>query len=487
MTSLVNNLGGQLGFGEGVLLRNDDFYTDKIDITSVFPSGLNFFGQVWGGIYVNNNGNITFTSGLYTYTPGAIGTNFTAPIIAPFWADVDTSGAGTVAPTPGGNSTGSNLVWYDLNAANGTVTITWDDVGYFNENTDKLNAFQLQLVSTGNGNFDIVFRYEDINWTTGDMSGGTDGLGGTIARAGLSAGDGQNYYEFYFSGNQNFMLNLENTVLAGSEEPGIWRFSVQNGSVVGIGLENSNDTLLGGASNDIMDGRSGNDTLNGAAGDDTIAGGEGDDTLYGSTGNDQLIGGNGTNQLFGNEGTDSALYAGIRNTLNIRNNGNGTYTVEGEAFDDLLNSIEYLAFDDGRMSVDYAVAVRANQEQFSRFYSALFDRLPDDAGLNYWVNDLVEGNSIRSAAQAFTDSDEFASLYGANVSNTSFVNLLYQNILNRSADQAGYDYWLGEINQTGNRGVMIVGFANSDEYINSTQAQINHYLSEVSLSGYILI
>ena len=38
--------------------------------------------------------------------------------------------------------------------------------------------FSCQLISLGNGDFDAVFRYENINWTTGDASGGSNGLGG---------------------------------------------------------------------------------------------------------------------------------------------------------------------------------------------------------------------------------------------------------------------------------------------------------------------
>ncbi|MDD2266028.1 nidogen-like domain-containing protein [Sulfuricurvum sp.] len=503
MASLVNGLGGAVGFGENSLARNDDgsnsFYT-PIDLTSIFPNGLNFFGQTWNGVYVNNNGNITFGSSLSSFTPSAIGADFYYPIIAPFWADVDTrtpytntNPNGYVTPTAGGNSQGSNLTWYDIDPTTGTFTVTWDDVGYYYTNTDKLNAFQLQLISTGNGNFDIIFRYEDINWTTGDASDGTSGLGGTVARAGFSAGDSSNYYEFYFSGDQNFMLNLENSVLAGTNETGVWTYHVNGGSVTGMGLENSNDTIIGTSGSDIMDGRSGDDILWAGAGDDNISGGAGDDTLYGEAGNDHLVGGDGNNILNGGDGIDYALYSGIRNTLNIHDNGDGTYTVDRGTLQDLLTNIEYVSFDDGSMSVPYAVEVRDNQEEFSRFYNALFGRDPDQAGLTYWVNDLISpifggnGNTIQGAAQAFTDSTEFQNMYGASVSNTDFVNLLYQNILHRAADQAGYDYWLAEINVSGNRGGMIVSFANSAEYIGETASTIDAFLSSVPLDGYILI
>ncbi|MDQ1244620.1 MAG: hypothetical protein QG565_960, partial [Campylobacterota bacterium] len=418
-----------------------------------------------------------------------------------FWADVDTRDSsysstisdGFITPTVGGTSMGSNLTWYDIDTTTNTFTVTWDDVGYYYYNTDKLNAFQLQLVSTGNGNFNIVYRYEDINWTTGDASGGTDGLGGTVARAGFSAGDGVNYYEFYFSGDQNFMLGLEDNILAGSSEAGVWRYSVNGGSVIGMGLEESDDTVSGTELSDIMDGRSGNDTLYGGLGDDNVSGGDGDDTLYGEDGDDMLVGGDGSNQLYGGAGDDTALYLGIRNTLDVEDNGDGTYTINNDTIVDFLNSIEYIGFDDGRMSVGYAVEVRDNQEVFARFYSALFDRLPDDAGLNYWVNDIIDavygggGHSIQDAAQSFTESEEFQNLYGESVNNYQFVNLLYQNILNREADLAGYDYWIAEINAYGNRGGMIVSFANSNEYIQNTQETIDTYLANVGLDGYILI
>jgi hypothetical protein len=197
---LINGLGGDAGFGENTLERGDDNSSGAIDITSVFgQQGLNFFGKDYTSIYINNNGNITFKEASRDFTPDQINAGADNPIIAPFWADVDTrGGAGTL--TLGGNSTGSNRVYYDLDSVNGVLTITWDDVGYFNAHTDKLNAFQLQLISLGNGDFDVVFRYEDINWTTGDASGGVNGLGGLPARAGYSAGDGVHFFELPGSG-----------------------------------------------------------------------------------------------------------------------------------------------------------------------------------------------------------------------------------------------------------------------------------------------
>ncbi|MGX9962178.1 nidogen-like domain-containing protein [Roseomonas sp. F4] len=105
----MNNLGGSAGFGESFLVRNDDSSTGFIDLRSVFGSqGINFFGVSYTGLYLNNNGNLTFTGPIGNYTPSAITGNTANPLIAAYWADVDTRGS-TVTARPGGTSTGSNL------------------------------------------------------------------------------------------------------------------------------------------------------------------------------------------------------------------------------------------------------------------------------------------------------------------------------------------------------------------------------------------
>ena len=313
---LVNGLGGDAGFGESVLHVNDDGFSQAINITSIFgEAGLDFFGSRYTSLYVNNNGNITFADGLSTYTPGVIDGGINNPIIAPFWADVDTRGTAPNTPTPGGNSTGSNRVWYDLNAENGTFTVTWDDVGYFANATDKLNAFQLQLVDQGEGAFDIIYRYENINWTTGAASGGVDGLGGTVARAGFSAGNSFDYDELSASGNQEQVLALDEL-----SDP--YLFRVRNG----VALTTNND-----------------DVLNGGDGDDTLIGGKGDDTLEGGT------------------GIDTAIFSGNYADYIVTENET-TWTVfdtviNRDGTDTVYNDIEYLEFE------NYIISTNTDSEQ----------------------------------------------------------------------------------------------------------------------------
>ncbi len=228
-TELANGLGGEVGFGENGLVRTDDGSSTFLDLTPVLPAGLNFYGFVFTGLWVNNNGSVSFGSAMSSFTPTAITGSTANPLITPFWADVDTR-AGAAAPTPGGTSTGSNRVWYDFDTVEGVFTVTWDDVGYFNRKTDKLNAFQLRLHQVGDsGDFDIEFRYETMNWTTGDFSGGSGGLGGTVARAGYSSGNGLDFLELPQSGNQSAVLALPASGNTG--EPGTYVFAIRDGAV----------------------------------------------------------------------------------------------------------------------------------------------------------------------------------------------------------------------------------------------------------------
>lgn len=207
------------------------------DDGSVGPVGIgfniNFFGTNYSQLYVNNNGNVTFNGGLSTYTPFPIITTG-IPMLAPFFADVDTR-AGNVV-TYGQATLGGRNVF----------GVNWIDVGYYSHHTDKLNSFQLIMTDrsdTGAGNFDFEFNYDRIQWETGDASGGSNGLGGNCARAGWSNGVAASYE---FPGSATCGAFLDMLASGGpnptgliyhslnSNIPGQYIFQVRNGQVVGV-------------------------------------------------------------------------------------------------------------------------------------------------------------------------------------------------------------------------------------------------------------
>jgi len=57
--------------------------------------------------------------------------------------------------------------------------VTWPGVGCYNQNATHRNFFQVVLVDRSDvaaGDFDIEFNYDQIQWETGDFSGGSNGL-----------------------------------------------------------------------------------------------------------------------------------------------------------------------------------------------------------------------------------------------------------------------------------------------------------------------
>jgi len=206
-------------FGTLAMGKNDDGSSSRRNL----PFAINFYGNTFNNFFVNNNGNITFNNSLGTFTPSSFPIS-SRPMIAPYWADVDTrcSSCGDVY----------------VGAVNEDTTIvTWKDVGYFNAQSDKTNNFQLALRNQLNGNFDIEFRYDRLEWTTGSASSGTNGLGGTPAQAGFDAGDNVNFFALPGSFTNN-ILDIANTTNVANGAPGLWSFSIVNGQTPGTTPEN---------------------------------------------------------------------------------------------------------------------------------------------------------------------------------------------------------------------------------------------------------
>jgi hypothetical protein len=199
---------------------NDDSSTGLIDI----GFNLNFFGNNWNQLYVNNNGNVTFTQTLGTFTPYAI-TGGSLAMLAPFFADVDTRAG--------------NIVYYGANTLGGrnVFGVNWIDVGYFGYHTDLLNSFQLIITDRSDiaaGDFDFEFNYDQILWETGDASSGSGGFGGYSASAGWTNGNGT-YYQFPGSLVNGALLDSgANALISNSLNSGVngrYIFNVRNGEV----------------------------------------------------------------------------------------------------------------------------------------------------------------------------------------------------------------------------------------------------------------
>lgn len=169
--------------------RNDDG-SAQLPLTSW---SFDFYGTSWTNVYVNNNGNVSFGTPFSTFSASGFPVS-SFPMVAPFWADVDTRAESGM----------DGVVWFrEWSIQNGDtvnrLVITWDHVGYFSEQVDKLNTFQViltdgndPLIGVGNN---VCFCYDDMQWTTGSASQGTNGFGGIPATVGANQGNGLDFFQ----------------------------------------------------------------------------------------------------------------------------------------------------------------------------------------------------------------------------------------------------------------------------------------------------
>jgi hypothetical protein len=140
-----------------------------------------------------------------------------------------------------------------------------------------------------------------------------------------------------------------------------------------------------------------------------------------------------------------------------RDVGNVTFTSGAEI--DRFFGIEQIDFIDGRMVFDPEEPVA----QVVRLYNAALDRAPEQGGQNFWSALLYQGGTLESLADGFLDSPEFKERFGTDLSDDAFVSRLYQNVLSRAPDDAGAEYWNEQLASGATRSSVLVAFSESEE------------------------
>lgn len=112
-------------------------------------------------------------------------------------------------------------------------------------------------------------------------------------------------------------------------------------------------------------------------------------------------------------------------------------------------------------------------------YEAGLDRDPDFDGLNFWIDvfegDRVDGQgrplppvSLHGISEAFLVSDEFETNVGVVgvISDFALVTALYENVLDRAADDEGREFWLSVLARPEvDEADLLIAFARSPENI----------------------
>ncbi len=118
----------------------------------------------------------------------------------------------------------------------------------------------------------------------------------------------------------------------------------------------------------------------------------------------------------------------------------------------------------------------------ARMYMGAFDRLPDNAGMTYWMKDMHAGMTAAEVAQNFAGSTEFKDIYGA-LGNAELVGQLVQNILQRQATQEEIGTWTGKLEAGASHGELLLGLSNSDENIVRADDEVSMALAYAGMLG----
>ncbi|UWR24445.1 DUF4214 domain-containing protein [Sulfitobacter sp. S190] len=117
--------------------------------------------------------------------------------------------------------------------------------------------------------------------------------------------------------------------------------------------------------------------------------------------------------------------------------------------------------------------------QIYRLYGATLDREPDSGGFLGWFDGLNSGRiALDQAAGGFSGSAEFAQTYG-DLDNAEFVGLLYQNVLGRDASAGEIQAWVTRLEGETSRPSVVLGFSESTEFQNRTNASLDAFMRDV--------
>lgn len=195
----------------------------------------------------------------------------------------------------------------------------------------------------------------------------------------------------------------------------------------------------------------------------------------GTTAMDRFTAAEGNAAIDGGQGRDTVVYAGSRADFTIERTVYGVTVTDktGKYGSDNLINVERIQFNDTMVGLD----IDGASGQIYRLYKAAYDRAPDAGGLKHWmwVSDM-DKFSLAQIAEFFTQLPEYQELYlKDDPSNEHFVTLLYQHVLHREPEKAGYDHWMWTLNENKlTRPEVMAFFAESPENKAQVIAEINN-------------
>lgn len=121
-----------------------------------------------------------------------------------------------------------------------------------------------------------------------------------------------------------------------------------------------------------------------------------------------------------------------------------------------------------RLEEPIVLASTLKQDFIKRLYETCLNRTPIDTEINYWVGKIENGEATgASLADFFVNSNE---LKQQNLSNVAYIKVLYTAFFNRVAEDNGLEYWINQIGSGMSRKDILKIFVDSQEYTDVCEA-----------------
>ncbi|MGV6874783.1 ExeM/NucH family extracellular endonuclease [Pseudochelatococcus sp. B33] len=198
--------------------------------------------------------------------------------------------------------------------------------------------------------------------------------------------------------------------------------------------------------------------LNGS--NDVVVVGNGlDNVLLGNAGNNRFVESAGNDRIDGGTGRDILILAGAKAdyTIEVKD---GLVHIANAATGGLqrVSNIETLVYAD---QTDDLLA--AGQSDIQGLYHAFLGREADGAGFDFWLGESLAGQDVWTISARFAEAEEFHQ-YSEGLDNAAFIDALYTTVLERAGEEAGRQYWIGQLDEAdASRADVALFFAQSDE------------------------
>lgn len=107
------------------------------------------------------------------------------------------------------------------------------------------------------------------------------------------------------------------------------------------------------------------------------------------------------------------------------------------------------------------MALTNNQLSLIKLYLAAFNRAPEKNGLDYWATQMSKGSSMASVVSTVFSLPVVKAIYPDVLPDDAFLTQIYINVFNRLPDEEGLKYWMGKLELGAQRSALVMDMINA--------------------------